>query len=63
MVGLRPVRLRDGTQWSRLRLADRAHLEPWEPSSEASWEMRHALSSWPAVCSGLRGEARRGRML
>src|SRR5688572_14702216 len=63
MVGLRPVRLRDGTQWSRLRLADRAHLEPWEPSSEASWEMRHALSSWPAVCSGLRAEARKGRML
>jgi ribosomal-protein-alanine N-acetyltransferase len=63
VVGLRPVRLRDGAQWSRLRLADREHLEPWEPSSEVSWEMRHALSSWPAVCSGLRGEARRGRML
>ncbi|OJZ63134.1 GNAT family N-acetyltransferase [Mycolicibacterium diernhoferi] len=63
MVGLRPVRLRDGPQWSRLRLADREHLEPWEPSSEATWEMRHALSSWPTVCSGLRGEARRGRML
>lgn len=57
------MRLRDGAQWSRLRLADREHLEPWEPSSEVSWEMRHALSSWPAVCSGLRGEARRGRML
>ena len=25
--------------------------------------MRHAVSSWPAVCSGLRSEARRGRML
>ena len=44
-------------------MSDRPHLEPWEPSSEASWELRHALSSWPAVCSGLRGEARRGRML
>ncbi|MGU3500578.1 GNAT family N-acetyltransferase [Mycobacterium sp. C31M] len=63
VVTLRPVRLRDGSQWSRLRLAERAHLEPWEPSSEVSWEARHALSSWPAVCSGLRGEARRGRML
>ncbi len=63
MVGLRPVRLRDGAQWSRIRLSDRQHLEPWEPSSEASWELRHALSSWPEVCSGLRGEARRGRML
>lgn len=63
MVGLRPVRFRDGAQWSRMRLSDRQHLEPWEPGSEASWELRHALSSWPAVCSGLRGEARRGRML
>jgi ribosomal-protein-alanine N-acetyltransferase len=63
MVGLRPVRFRDGAQWSRMRLSDRQHLEPWEPGSDASWELRHALSSWPAVCSGLRGEARRGRML
>lgn len=63
LVGLRPIRLRDGAQWSRLRLADRAHLEPWEPSADVSWEVRHALSSWPAVCSGLRGEARKGRML
>ncbi|MCV7359155.1 GNAT family N-acetyltransferase [Mycolicibacterium fluoranthenivorans] len=63
LVSLRPIRLRDGAQWSRLRLSDRAHLEPWEPSAEVSWEVRHALSSWPAVCSGLRGEARKGRML
>ncbi len=63
LVGLRPIRLRDGAQWSRLRLADQAHLEPWEPSAEVSWEVRHAISSWPAVCSGLRGEARKGRML
>lgn len=63
LVGLRPIRLRDGAQWSRLRLADRAHLEPWEPSADVSWEVRHAISSWPAVCSGLRGEARKGRML
>lgn len=63
VVGLRPVRLRDGAQWSRLRLTEQAHLEPWEPSSEVSWEARHSLSAWPAVCSGLRGEARRGRML
>ncbi|GAS94270.1 ribosomal-protein-alanine acetyltransferase rimJ [Mycolicibacterium canariasense] len=63
LVGLRPIRLRDGAQWSKLRLADRAHLEPWEPSADVSWEVRHAISSWPAVCSGLRGEARKGRML
>ena len=50
-------------QWSRIRLADRAHLEPWEPSADVDWEARHAVSQWPSVCSGLRSEARKGRML
>ena len=63
VVRLRPVRLRDAAQWSRNRLSDRSHLEPWEPSTELSWEVRHAVSSWPSVCSGLRAEARKGRML
>lgn len=62
-VRLRPVRLRDAAQWSRIRLADRDHLEPWEPSTDMDWQLRHAVSSWPAVCSGLRAEARKGRML
>jgi ribosomal-protein-alanine N-acetyltransferase len=63
VVRLRPVRLRDAAVWSRIRLADRKHLEPWEPMSGADWSVRHSVSSWPAVCSGLRAEARRGRML
>src|ERR1700758_3694048 len=63
LVRLRPVRLRDASNWSRIRLADRAHLEPWEPVADVNWDVRHAVSSWPAVCSGLRSEARRGRML
>ena len=63
VIRLRPVRIRDAAQWSRARLADRAHLEPWEPSTEADWTARHTISSWPAVCSSLRAEARRGRML
>ncbi len=63
LVRLRPVRLRDAAQWSGARLADRSHLEPWEPSAEHSWEVRHSVSSWPSVCSGLRAEARKGRML
>ena len=63
VVGLRPVRLRDGAAWSRIRLADRPRLEPWEPSAELNWEVRHAISQWPSVCSGLRSEARKGRML
>jgi len=63
VVTLRPVRLRDGAQWSRIRLADRAQLEPWEPSNGVDWEARHAVTAWPSVCSGLRSEARKGRML
>jgi ribosomal-protein-alanine N-acetyltransferase len=63
VVGLRPVRLRDAAQWSRAKLADRAHLEPWEPTSTVGWEARHAMTAWPSMCSRLRGEARKGRML
>lgn len=63
VVRLRPVRLRDGAQWSRIRLADQAHLERWEPATGMDWKARHAVTSWPAVCSGLRAEARKGRML
>lgn len=60
---MRPARLRDGATWSRLRLAERANLEPWEPSAEVDWEERHTVSFWPAMYSGLRAEARKGRML
>ena len=63
VVRLRPVRMRDGSQWSRLRIADRDYLEPWEPTTDMEWNVRHAVSSWPAVCSAVRAEARRGRML
>lgn len=62
-VRLRAVRMRDGAQWSRIRLADRAHLEPWEPSADGDWIIRHAVAAWPPLCSGLRSEARKGRML
>ena len=63
VIGLRPIRMRDAAVWSRLRLADRAHLEPWEPATGMDWETRHAISSWPSICSGLRAEARKGRLL
>ncbi|MDD4868259.1 MAG: GNAT family protein [Mycobacterium sp.] len=63
VVRLRAVRMRDGAQWSRIRLADRAHLEPWEPSAEGDWTLRHSVGAWPALYSGLRSEARKGRML
>jgi ribosomal-protein-alanine N-acetyltransferase len=63
VIRLRPVRLRDASVWSRARQADRAHLEPWEPSTESDWSVRHSVSAWPAVNSSLRSEARKGRML
>jgi ribosomal-protein-alanine N-acetyltransferase len=55
--------MRDGGPWSAIRLAQREHLEPWEPAAELDWTARHAISAWPAMYSGLRSEARRGRML
>ncbi len=63
VIQLRPVRMRDAAQWSRIRTADRAFLEPWEPSADLDWAVRHSMSAWPSVCSGLKAEARKGRML
>lgn len=63
VVLLRPVRMRDAGAWSRTRLADRALLEPWEPSADIDWIARHGVSAWPSLCSTVRAEARRGRML
>ena len=63
VVRLRPIRLRDATHWSRIRLAERDHLERWEPTADPDWSVRHAVSAWPALHSGLRSEARKGRML
>jgi [ribosomal protein S5]-alanine N-acetyltransferase len=55
--------MRDAAQWSKTRLADRAILQPWEPTADIDWIRRQTISSWPSVCSGLRAEARKGRML
>ncbi|HEY3261924.1 MAG TPA: GNAT family protein [Pseudonocardiaceae bacterium] len=62
-VGLRPIRLRDAAVWSRLRLRDVHHLQPWEPTAPGSWIDRHAVLSWPALCTSLRTMARRGQAL
>ncbi|MCV7191914.1 GNAT family N-acetyltransferase [Mycolicibacterium brumae] len=63
VIELRPPRLRDGSAWSRIRTEDQAILERWEPSAEVDWRTRHATSVWPGLLSGLRAEARAGRML
>ncbi|MGH3887606.1 MAG: GNAT family N-acetyltransferase [Pseudonocardiaceae bacterium] len=62
-VALRPVRLRDGSAWSRLRLRDEAYLRPWEPESEGAWTEHSATLAWPVLCSGQRATARRGQAL
>lgn len=60
---MRPVRLRDGATWSRLRLRDEEYLRVWEPEAEGTWGERFAPMAWPVLCSGLRATARRGQAL
>lgn len=62
-VALRPVRLRDGPVWSRLRLRDEDYLRVWEPDAEGSWAERFTTMAWPVMCGGLRATARRGQAL
>ncbi|HEY3896836.1 MAG TPA: GNAT family protein [Pseudonocardiaceae bacterium] len=62
-VALRPVRLRDGPAWSRLRLRDEDYLRVWEPDAEGSWAERFTTMAWPVMCGGLRATARRGQAL
>lgn len=62
-IGLRPVRLRDGSTWSRLRLRDEDYLRIWEPEAEGTWAERFAPMAWPVLCGGLRATARRGQAL
>ncbi|TLW91681.1 GNAT family N-acetyltransferase [Saccharomonospora piscinae] len=62
-VRLRPVRLRDATEWSRIRLRDREYLERWEPAQAGTWAERNAAWSWPSQWSTLRRLAKRGQCL
>lgn len=63
VVAIRPVRLRDAGDWSRIRLRDRAHLEMWEPAGVGPWPERNAFWSWPSQWAALRSLARRGQCL
>ncbi|MBB1152456.1 GNAT family N-acetyltransferase [Amycolatopsis sp. FU40] len=63
MLAVRPVRLRDAGEWSRVRLRDREHLEEWEPTGIGPWADRNAFWSWPSQWAALRGLARRGQCL
>ncbi len=63
VVTLRPVRRRDGPDWSTLRTGDRAHLEPWEPALEGEWSENNSRAAWPSAHRQLRRAARRGSAL
>lgn len=63
VVELRPVRLRDGGPWRRIRVRDRGYLERWEPTVPGTWDDRHNGMAWPAQWLGLRNLARRGGCL
>lgn len=63
VVQLRPPKLFDAAQWSKLRRRDRDYLRQWEPGSSGDWEDRHAAAAWPAQWSALRGLGRRGHGL
>lgn len=63
VVRVRPIRLRDGAEWSRIRLRDREYLRPWEPTQDQPWEERNAPWVWPSQWSALRRLARRGQCL
>jgi ribosomal-protein-alanine N-acetyltransferase len=63
VVGLRPVRLRDGATWSAIRIRDHRHLAPWEPTMPGAWAQRHATSEGPSRWRLRRSAGRRGTAL
>ncbi len=63
VVKLRPIRARDASAWSRLRLANREQLQPWEPTGDIDWTRRHQPSAWPPMCATMRGQARDGSLV
>lgn len=63
LVGVRPVRLRDGAAWSAIRIRDERHLAPWEPTMPGSWLQRNAPAEWPGRWLQLRSAGRQGTTL
>ncbi|MFT3715931.1 MAG: GNAT family protein [Gordonia sp. (in: high G+C Gram-positive bacteria)] len=63
VLSLRPIRMRDSRDWSRLRIRNRDLLVPWEPTGIGTWEERHRPSHWAPLCSVLKSEAKRGNVI
>ncbi|MDT7571040.1 MAG: [ribosomal protein S5]-alanine N-acetyltransferase [Actinomycetota bacterium] len=66
-VGLRPLRMRDATAWSEVRIRNERWLAPWEgrPESQppATWGDRHSPVVFSAMLRNVRKESRAGRSL
>lgn len=66
-VGIRPLRLRDGTVWVQARRRNRDWLQPWEGAPErqrpVSWEELHSPPAFSLLLRSLRRDARAGRCL
>ncbi|WP_067806364.1 GNAT family N-acetyltransferase [Nocardia beijingensis] len=62
-VRLRPPRFDDYAEWRRIRLRDRAIIEPYWVSSEQDWPARHTARHWVRECLDNRADARAGRRM
>ncbi|MGC4993069.1 GNAT family N-acetyltransferase [Nocardia salmonicida] len=60
-VRLRPPAFGDFAEWRRIRLRDRACLEPFWFRSSSTWEQRHTATRWVRECLTVRAEAEAGR--
>ena len=62
---MRPLRVRDATGWTEVRLRNEAWLEPWEGAAESQpalpWAQRHTTAVFASLLRNARREARAGR--
>ncbi|MBE1874464.1 GNAT family N-acetyltransferase [Myceligenerans pegani] len=63
VVVLRPLRRRDGKEWSRLRADNAAWLERWEATSPLTGENRMTAASFHEYVRTLSNQARSGTLL
>ena len=67
LVGVRPLRTRDGAAWVEARQRNQGWLTPWEGTPEtqvwASWQDRHSAAVYAAMLRSFRRETRAGRLL
>jgi ribosomal-protein-alanine N-acetyltransferase len=62
-VELHPLRRRDATEWSRLRIANEEWLRPWEPTAELAWAARHSPQAYRVMRRAVARRARTGTSL